>query len=251
MTAHHFFLLFFIFFQITGQVFACNDLAKNKNKPDTLSERGVNSNCMRNQKRSECHFRLIVRFNDTNDDIFIASKFIPNLLFNNEAHIDKFHTAYFTDTIDHIYDLTGDATFIIGQTTFKKTSAGVTVNNKLFRSGSGLEFRLSSDGTMEQIYPDPSVKDGEKTSPDVSLYFSDVVYLVIVKNAELKDIQFKIVGKQKKKDKFVTLEGETSLTVFGVSVRSQGGNLYVNDQIIPDHERVVIENTGTYKIGAQ
>ncbi len=245
---HYYFLLFFIFFQITGQVFACNDSAIDQDRGNTNSDSEIKPNCLRNQKQIEYPYRLIIRFNDTNSWIVVFSKSISTPVFKNKVQIKKFQKAFHSYSVDRIYDLTGDATFSIAETAFKKTSTGIVVGNKTFPSEASLGFNLLPDGKMEQIYPDPSAKEDTKANPDVVLFFKDIVYGVTVKNAELKDIHFKITGKKKQKDKFVTLEGETSLTAFGVRIQSKGGNLYVNDQLISDHQSVVIENSGTYKV---
>ena len=250
--ARSFLLLFIAFFQIAGQTAAaCNSPDNNQGGLNTNSDSDVKLNCPSNQERKEYLDRLILRFSDTNDWIVIFSKSIPKPAFDSKTQIDKFQKVFRTHTADHIYDLAGNTTFNVGEATFKKTSAGITVGNKTFPSEASLGFNLLPDGKMEQIYPDPSAKDDPKANPDVILFFKDIVYGVTVKNAELKDVHFKIVSKKKQKDKFVTLEGETSLTAFGVKVQSKGDNLYVNDQVISDHQSVMIENTGAYRIGAQ
>lgn len=236
----------------TIPVWACNHLAHDVDRPNAESKQEVHSECADNDQKMDGYpIRLNIRFVDTNDSIIIFSKSIPTVLFQNNPDSIKFHKTHFSDLVDHSYNLSGDAVFNVGGTTFKKTSAGIVMGDRSFPSSSSLGFTMSAEGRLEQIYPDPTLKDAVKISPDVSLYFSDVVYLVIVKNAELKDVHFDKPVRKKQKNKFMTLEGETSLTVFGVSVRSQGGKFYVNDQLVPDHQRVVIQNTGTYKIGSQ
>lgn len=237
-----FFSLFAFCLLAANSVWACNNAG--------MEQTSLIKCLGNNQNDPKYPIRLIIRFDDTKGSIIIFSQSIPKIVFQNQPEPVSYHSHYFSEYVDHTYALTGDVTFSVGEETFKKTHAGIVVGNKSFPVSASLGFALPSTGKPVQIYPDSSLKGDKEVSRDVTLYFSDIVYVVVVKNAELKDIRFDKAGKQKQEEKFVTLEGEIALTVFGVGVRSEDGSLYINGQLVSDHQRVVIEKTGQYTIGS-